>query len=76
LSKLENSVPSSHALRERKETIEHLKILLSTNHVWRERKETTQVNFRRNAKRQTTTLVCKITQLETTDSQKALFIEK
>ncbi|KRX12607.1 hypothetical protein T07_12928 [Trichinella nelsoni] len=28
-----------------------------TNHVRRERKETTRVNFRRNAKRHTTTLV-------------------
>ncbi|KRY15186.1 hypothetical protein T12_9876, partial [Trichinella patagoniensis] len=31
-------------------------ISVSTNRVWCERKETTRVNFRRNAKRHTTTL--------------------
>ncbi|KRX26171.1 hypothetical protein T07_7705 [Trichinella nelsoni] len=34
-----------------------IEISVSTNHVWRERKETTRVNFRRNAKRHTTTLL-------------------
>ncbi|KRX18807.1 hypothetical protein T07_3715 [Trichinella nelsoni] len=41
------------------EIIDHRAIehSVSTNHVWRERKETTRANFRRNAKRHTTTLV-------------------